>query len=56
MSAASAPMRRGLRSWRGVAVRPIWMACGLRRSTSDQRPQAERWHSSMMMTEKAFSP
>jgi hypothetical protein len=29
------------------------MASGLRFSTSDQRPQAERWHSSMMIALKA---
>lgn len=34
---------------------PMWIAPGLRRSTSDQRPQAERWHSSMTITEKASS-
>lgn len=42
-------------SSRGVAVRPICIAAGLRVSTSDQRPQAERWHSSMTMWLKWFS-
>ena len=36
-------------SWRGVAVSPICTAFGLRGSTSDHFPQAERWHSSMTM-------
>jgi len=36
-------------SCRGVAVRPTCTALGLRLSTSDHLPHAERWHSSMMM-------
>ena len=51
-SASASGVGSGNLSVRGVAVRPICTAFGLRRSTSDHFPHAERWHSSITMWEK----
>ena len=48
-SASASVLSSVISSCRGVAVRPICTASGLRVSTCDHLPQAERWHSSMTM-------